>query len=108
MGVFFFRPFRLNGSGRSGLFRMSLITFTNQPTIDELRQTFEVYTKALHLLVADNVEVSEARKTVCWRRLSRLHESMPNHYPNPESTFLSLKARFNPGSKTPARRRKRS
>jgi hypothetical protein len=52
---------------------MSSITFTNQPSLAELQQTYDVYVKALRLLVADGVKESEARKSVCWKRLSSLH-----------------------------------
>ena len=48
---------------------MSSITFTNQPSLAELQQTHDVYVKALRLLVADGVKESEARKSVCWKRL---------------------------------------
>jgi hypothetical protein len=69
---------------------MSSITFTNQPSLAELQQTHNVYLKALRWLVADGVKESEARKSVCWKRLSSLHEAMPHHYGSPHSMFLSL------------------
>ena len=72
---------------------MSSITFTNQPSLAELQQTYNVYVKALRWLVADGVKESEARKSVCWKRLLRLHEAMPNHYGSPQSMFLSLQNR---------------
>ena len=59
---------------------MSSITFTNQPSLAELQQTYDVYVKALRLLVADGVKESEARKSVCWKRLSSLHDALPNVY----------------------------
>jgi hypothetical protein len=72
---------------------MSSITFTNQPSLAELQQTHNVYLKALRWLVADGVKESEARKSVCWKRLSSLHEAMPHHYGSPQSMFLSLQNR---------------
>ena len=72
---------------------MSSITFTNRPTVAELQQTYDVYTKALRLLVADGVKEPEARKSVCWKRLSSLHEALPHRYGNPQSMFLALQKR---------------
>jgi hypothetical protein len=72
---------------------MLTITFTNQPSLDELQQTYSVYVKALRWLVADGVKESEARKSVCWKRLMSLHEAMPHHYGSPQSMFLSLQNR---------------
>ena len=72
---------------------MSSITFTNHPSVAELQQTYDVYTKALRLLVADGVKESEARKSVCWKRLSSLHEALPHLYGNPQSMFQALQKR---------------
>ena len=72
---------------------MSSITFTNQPSVAELQQTYDVYTKALRLLVADGVKESEARKSVCWKRLTSLHEALPHLYGNPQSMFQALQKR---------------
>ena len=72
---------------------MSSITFTNDPSVAELQQTYYVYSKALRLLVADGVKESEARKSVCWKRLSSLHEALPHIYSNPQSMFLALQKR---------------
>ena len=43
-------------------------------------------------LVADGVKEGEARESVCWRRLSRLHQALPDRYGNPRALFLSLRA----------------
>ena len=72
---------------------MSSITFTNQPSLAELQQTYNVYVKALHWLVADGVKESEARNSVCWKRLLSLHEAMPHLYGSPQSLFLLLQNR---------------
>ena len=72
---------------------MSRITFTNHQYVAELQQTYDVYTKALRLLVADGVKESEARKSVCWKRLTSLHEALPHLYGNPQSMFQALQKR---------------
>ena len=43
---------------------MPTITFTNEPSIAELRETEAVYTRAMKYLVADGVKEAEARKSV--------------------------------------------
>ena len=72
--------------------KMTTITFTHEPSITELRETEAVYTRAMEYLVADGVKESEARKSVCWKRLNQLHQSLPNRYVDPRALFLSLQA----------------
>ena len=71
---------------------MTVITFTNEPSLAELRETEAVYTRAMEYLVADGVKEAEARKSVCWRRLDRLHQTLPDRYDDPRALFLFLKA----------------
>ena len=72
--------------------KMTTITFTHEPSITELRETEAVYTRAMEYLVADGVKESEARKSVCWKRLNQLHQSLPNRYVDPRALFLSMQA----------------
>ena len=71
---------------------MAAITFTNEPSLAELRETESVYTRAMKYLVAEGVKEAEASKSVCWRRLNRLHQALPNRYGNPLAPLLSLQA----------------
>ena len=71
---------------------MAAITFTNEPSMTELMETEAVYMRAMQYLVADGVNESEARKSVCWRRLDRLHQALPKRYGDPRALFLSLQA----------------
>ena len=71
---------------------MAAITFTNEPSLAQLRETESVYTRAIEYLAADGVNESEAIKSVCWRRLNRLHQALPNRYCNQRVLFLSLQA----------------
>ena len=73
--------------------RMTTITFTHEPTIAELCETEAVYIRAMDYLVADGVKEREACKSVCWRRLNRLHQALPDRYGNPRTLFLLLQAR---------------
>ena len=54
---------------------MTAITFTQEPSLAELRETEAVYTRAMEYLVADGVKEGEARESVCWQRLNRLHQA---------------------------------
>ena len=69
---------------------MAASTFTYEPSLAELRETEGVYTRAMEYLVADGVKEEEASKCVCWRRLYRLHQALPERYCNPRALFLSL------------------
>ena len=71
---------------------MTAITFTHDPSLAELRATEAVYIRAMEYLVADGVKEGEARESVCWRRLNRLHQALPERYANPRALFLSLQA----------------
>ena len=71
---------------------MAAITFTHEPSLAELRETEAVYTRAMEYLVADGVKEGEARQSVCWRQLNRLHQALPNRYVNPHALFFSLHA----------------
>ena len=71
---------------------MATITFTNEPSIAELRETETVYTRAMEYLVADGVKETEARESVCWRRLDRLYQALPDRYSDPHALFLTLRA----------------
>ena len=71
---------------------MTAITFTHEPSLAELRETEALYTRAMEYLVADGVKEGEARQSVCWRRLNRLHQALPDRYSNPRTLFLSLQA----------------
>ena len=75
-----------------GLVRMAF-TFTNEPSITELRETEAVYIRALGYLAAVGAKETEVRDSVCWKRLYRLHQALPHRYANPKALFLSLQAR---------------
>ena len=71
---------------------MAAIPFTNEPSIAELREKEWMYTRAMEYLVADGVREGEAKESVCWRSLNRLHQALPDRYGNPRALFLSLQA----------------
>ena len=71
---------------------MAAITFTHEPSLAELRETETVFTRAMEYLLADGAKEGEARESVCWRRLNRLHQALPDRYGNPHALLLSLQA----------------
>ena len=71
---------------------MAEVTFTQEPSLAELRETEPMYTRAMEYLVADGVKEGEARESVCWQRLNRLHQALPDRYSNPRALFLALQA----------------
>jgi hypothetical protein len=71
---------------------MTTPTFSTTQSISELRDQQSIYLKALQILIQDGTSMEKAQKTVCWNRLSRLHEAMPNQYLNPEHLFLQMLA----------------
>ena len=71
---------------------MTTPTFSTTQSISELRDKQSIYLKALQILIQDGSSMEKAQKTVCWNRLSRLHEAMPNQYLNPEHLFLQMLA----------------
>ena len=71
---------------------METITFTHDSSIAELQDTGEVYARAMEYLVADDVKEAAARESVCWRRLDRLHQALPERYSDPRALFLTLRA----------------
>ena len=71
---------------------MAAITVTHEPSLTELRETEAVYTRAMKYLVADGAKEGEVRESVCWQRLNRLHQALPDRYGNPRALFLSLQA----------------
>ena len=70
---------------------METITFTHDSSIAELQDTEAVYARAMEYLVADDVKEAEARESVCWRRLDRLHQALPERYSDPRALFLTLR-----------------
>ena len=71
---------------------MTTPTFSTAQSISELRDQQSIYLKALQILIQDGSSMEKAQKTVCWNRLSRLHEAMPNQYLKPEHLFLQMLA----------------
>ena len=55
---------------------MAAISFTHEASLAELRETETVYTRAMEYLVADGVKEGEAKESVCWRHLNRLHQAL--------------------------------
>lgn len=69
---------------------MAATTFTTPLSIGELEANFGLYCKALRTLIREGVQLDQARRTVCWSRLSSLHQCLPMRYRDPEQLFFLL------------------
>ena len=72
---------------------MTAPTFSTIQSISELCDQHAIYLKALQLLIQDKATLKKAQKTVCWNRLNRLHEAMPNRYLDPQTLFANMQAK---------------
>lgn len=81
---------------------MAATTFTSQLSIGELEANFGLYCKALRTLIREGVQLDQAKRTVCWSRLSSLHQCLPSRYRAPEQLFFLLHRDLQTGTrKTP-------
>jgi len=76
---------------RSGLRHMGQATFTTTLTLGELEASFPVYCKALRILIREERPIEQIERSVCWRRLSALHQALPRQYRDPRQIYLQLK-----------------
>lgn len=53
-------------------------------TIGELEANYQLYCKALRLLVAEGRSLKKIQRTVCWGRLQTLHHCLPRQYKSPD------------------------
>lgn len=60
------------------------------PGLGEEAAEYRFYYRALRMLVIDGVSLKKARRTVCSQQLAALHKSLPQHYQDPEETYLNL------------------
>lgn len=56
-------------------------------TIAELEANYSIYCKALRSLLREGKNQQAIKRTVCWDRLSALHESLPQRYRSPDDLF---------------------
>jgi hypothetical protein len=65
---------------------------TSKPTITigELEANYQLYCKALRMLIAERRTLNKIQKTVCWGRLQTLHHCLPKHYKSPEYLYAQI------------------
>lgn len=59
-------------------------------TIGELEANYQLYCKALRMLIAERRTLNKIQKTVCWGRLQTLHHCLPKHYKSPEYLYAQI------------------
>jgi hypothetical protein len=74
---------------------MSPVTFTTNLTIGELEASFSLYRKALRILILEDKSIDQIRRSVCWQRLTSLHQALPHQYKDPSHLYFLLKRESN-------------
>jgi len=59
-------------------------------TIGELEANYQLYCKALRMLITERRTLNKIQKTVCWGRLQTLHHCLPKHYKSPEYLYAQI------------------
>ena len=59
-------------------------------TIGELEANYQLYCKALKMLIAEQRTLTKIKRTVCWARLETLHHCLPKHYKSPDYLYSQL------------------
>ena len=60
-------------------------------TIGELEANYPLYCKALRLLLQEGRSLEAIQRTVCWERLAKLHQCLPNRYKAPDYLLAVLR-----------------
>ena len=65
---------------------------SSQPsiTIGELEANYQLYCKALRMLVAEQRTLNKIQRTVCWGRLQTLHHCLPRQYKSPDYLYAQI------------------
>jgi hypothetical protein len=59
-------------------------------TIGELEANYQLYCKALKMLIAEKRTLNKIQRTVCWGRLETLHHCLPRQYKSPQYLYAQL------------------
>jgi hypothetical protein len=70
---------------------MGSATFTTTLTIDELAASYSLYSTALRILIREEKTIESIKHSVCWQRLSALHDSLPRQYKDPSQLYVLFK-----------------
>ena len=60
-------------------------------TIGELEANYQLYCKAMKMLIAENRSLKKIQRTVCWSRLDTLHHCLPRRYKPPHYLYAQLR-----------------
>ncbi|MEY2644093.1 MAG: hypothetical protein RLZZ124_1500 [Cyanobacteriota bacterium] len=65
---------------------------TSRPsiTIGELEANYQLYCKALKMLITEKRSLNKIQRTVCWNKLEILHNCLPRHYKSPDYLYAQL------------------
>lgn len=80
----------------AGLMTIEVSTFTTAMTIGELEASYPLYCRALRILIQEGNSFTKIKRTVCWARLSTLHDCLPRRYRDPEHLYFVLRRELEP------------
>jgi hypothetical protein len=70
---------------------MNQTTFTTTLTTDELEASHQLYYNALRILIREEQAMEQIQRSVCWQRLSTLHQQLPHRYRDPIHLYFQIK-----------------
>ena len=59
-------------------------------TIGELEANYQLYCKALKMLIVEKRTLNKIQRTVCWSRLQTLHHCLPRQYKSPDYLYIQI------------------
>lgn len=73
---------------------------TSRPsiTIGELEANYQLYCKALKMLITEKRSLNKIQRTVCWNKLEILHKCLPRHYKSPDYLYAQLSQQLATGN----------
>ena len=70
-------------------------------TIGELEANYQLYCKAMNILIAEKRSLKKIQRTVCWSRLDTLHHCLPRRYKSPDYLYAQLRRDLDDTASTP-------
>jgi hypothetical protein len=74
---------------------VTAMTTSASITIGELEANYQLYCKALKMLIAEQRSLTKIQRTVCWSRLQTLHHCLPRQYKSPDYLYAQLLMHYN-------------
>ena len=69
---------------------MSQAACTNLIAVDELETSYSMYCRSLRILIRQGKTLEQVQRSICWKRLSVLHDYQPRQYKGPEQLYIQI------------------